>query len=108
MSRHWIPNRRESSPAPPRRRPTGYGHPFVPAATIIELIDPLLTAYDHEAVARAIGITPRRLLSWRCGESSWVSFKLADQVVTTLLGRPELWLTVPELAEAYSQLGDAL
>ena len=87
-----------------RRRPN-HGGPWVPAAVVLELVAPYVDAFGVEPACRLLGIGSRCYRSLRAGESHWTAYEVVDRVVTSGLGRPELWRTDPRLAAVYAELG---
>ncbi len=80
--------------------------PLAPAHVIADLIAPLIERDGGPArLARRCGLTERRVYGIVAGKQRWVSFNVADRLLTLGLGAPELWYVVPELAAAIG--GDA-
>jgi hypothetical protein len=88
-------------------RPSGrqprHGGPWVPAATVTRLLEPLVIELGVQGVATRLGVDQKRINTYRKGYSHWVSFELVDRIVCDLLDDPALWHTVPELAAVYAQ-----
>jgi hypothetical protein len=88
-------------------RPTGrkpnYGGPWVPAAVVVSLLEPLIVELGVQGTADRLGVDQKRLNVYRKGWSHWVSFEVADRIIVDVLDDPALWYTVPELAEVYAQ-----
>lgn len=87
------------------RRPTQLQRgPWVPAPTLVRLLAPVIADRGVMHVAALAGVTTRMIWAWTHGETAWVSFAVADRVVTDVLDEPGLWLTDAELAAVYSEL----
>ena len=83
--------------------------PFAPAHVIAGLIAPIVERDGGPApLARRCGVGDRRIYSIVNGRQRWVSFDVADRLLTRGLGDPALWWTVPELAAVYSDTGAQL
>jgi hypothetical protein len=83
--------------------------PMVPAPPIAELIRPLVERDGGPAqLARTSGVSDRRIYSILTGRQAWVSFDVADRLITYGLGDPSLWRSVPELAAVISAGGGSL
>lgn len=77
--------------------------PMVPAATIADLIRPLVERDGGPArLANRAGVSDRRVYSIVTGRQAWVAFDVADRIITYGLGDPSLWRSVPELAAVIS------
>ena len=85
------------------RRSRGSSGPRVPAEVLARLVAPLVERDGPGAVARRCGLTERRIYGIVSGEQRWVTFAVADRLLTLGLGDPSLWRTVPELAAAIGE-----
>lgn len=86
---------------PDRRGPEG---PHVPAQLIAELILPLVDQEGPGALGRRCGLPARRIFNIVSGRQHWVSFDVADRLITHGLGDPGLWHRDPRLVAALPPL----
>lgn len=89
----------EPSP-PPRTLPHAFG-PYVPAAIILRLLEPMILESSVQRVGRMCAFGERGLYEIRRGHRQLVRFSSADQVICKVLGHPELWWEIPELRAIY-------
>jgi hypothetical protein len=90
-------------PAPHTGGPRG---PLLPAALIAELILPLVAREGPGSLARRCGLPARRIFEIVSGRQAWVSFDVADRLITHGLRDPGLWHRHAELAAALPPLLD--
>jgi hypothetical protein len=65
-----------------------------------ELIRPLVDRDGPGTLASRCGLPTRRIFEIVSGRQSWVSFGVADRLITHGLGDPGLWHRDPELVAA--------
>ncbi len=77
--------------------------PWVPVATMLRVIEEAVAEHGVTRFSELAGVSPR--LVWRLknesAESSMVSFKVADRLITNGVGNSSLWHSDPELAAIY-------
>ncbi len=77
--------------------------PWVPVATMLRVIEEAVAEYGVGLFSELAGVDQR--LVWRLQnestESSMVSFKVADRLITNGVGDSSLWHSDPELAAIY-------
>lgn len=80
--------------------------PMLPAETVAKLIDELVIEHGGIGnVAAIAGVWDRTLYRVRHGECAYVSFDLADRLVTNCCGAHR-WYTDPQLRRLYEHLDD--
>ena len=88
-------------PAPHTGGPRG---PLLPASIVADLIRPLVDREGPGSLARRCGLTPRRVFGIVSGRQAWVSFDVADRLITHGLRDPGLWHRHSELVAALPPL----
>lgn len=76
--------------------------PWVPAAIMVALIEPLAAEIGWSSIAARAGLTERRLYDIRTSLTR-VGFDTADKLICLALGAPQLWHEIPELAAVYRE-----